>query len=662
MKIRKKIAVIVSRVFPAGRSFKINNRSLFCMLMILSSLSVFGQKVDSLPTVFDEYHGNFVEKSLRQEAIRLSSLYHLPHTTAGWNQYKSALKKKILKKTGAIIDQNLPLNIKETGSLQLQGYTIKNIAFQTRPGVYTTANLYIPDGRGKFPAVIVMMGHSAEGRLYDKYQEVGITLALNGYVNLCIDPWGSGERTTVHGVFEDHGDQNNLGSALLNIGEPLMGLQITDNIRGVDLLCSLPYVDADRIGATGASGGGNQTMWLTAIDERIRAAVPVVSVGTFESYVMGSPCICEVLTDGLSFTEEAGILSLIAPRALKMCNHSRDDLAAFRPREMLRSYKKAKPVFEMMDAGRKIAYDTFNLIHGYWPEDRQAMLGWFNFQLKGTGDGSPVTEIPFNTLPIEQLMVFKKGERDAGVISTAEYCRQKGNDLRKAYLTSHKFNAASKRNELGTLLRINQWPVVKKVTHYQEKDGWKRIALETSDNKLIPVLLQLPSNGSNEFVIVCQPSDKKNISSALFSDLKKAGTGIVIVDLSGTGETSSASLNSNENIGRLRTYFKSCLLLGRTPIGEWVKELDLVAHFIKSEYGSARINFYGYKEAGLAGLFLATRKKVFENISLENTPLSYVFDNRDSIEYFSSCINLPGFLQWGDVSLASTLTGKRSTI
>lgn len=161
----------------------------------------------------------------------------------------------------------------------------------------------------------------------------------------------------------------------MDVGETLMGIEITDNIRGVDLLCSLPYVDAKNIGATGASGGGNQTMWLTAMDERVKAAVPVVSVGTFEAYVMGSPCICEVLTDGLTFTEEAAVLALAAPRAIKMCNHSRDANQAFNPREMLRSYKNAKPVFEMLGAGDNIAYDTFNLSHGYWPEDRKAMLG-----------------------------------------------------------------------------------------------------------------------------------------------------------------------------------------------------------------------------------------------------------------------------------------------
>src|SRR5690606_40370156 len=71
----------------------------------------------------------------------------------------------------------------------------------------------------------------------------------------------------------------------------------------VDLLLSLPFVDKENIGATGASGGGNQTMWFAALDERIKAAMPIVSVGTFESAVMGSNCVCELMPGGLTFTE-----------------------------------------------------------------------------------------------------------------------------------------------------------------------------------------------------------------------------------------------------------------------------------------------------------------------------------------------------------------------
>lgn len=625
---------------------------------------------DTLPHVFDENNDDLIASSLKHEAALKFQLHQLPQGRVKWNSYKAQLKSEIIKKTGALVNQKLSLNLKETGSLKMNGYTIKNIAFQTRPGIYATANLYVPDGgarlndkvgQEKFPGVIVMMGHSLQGRLYDKYQSVGITLALNGYVSLCIDPWGAGERTTIHGAFEDHGDENNLGTALMNVGESLMGMQITDNIRGVDLLTSLPYVDKQNIGATGSSGGGNQTMWLTAMDERIKAAVPVVSAGTFESFVMGSPCICEVLIDGLTFTEEAGVLALIAPRAIKMCNHQKDVNAAFNPREMLRSYKNAKPIFKIMGAENNIAYDTFNLIHGYYPEDREAMLGWFNLHLKKTGNGAAVKEMPFNTLPYDQLMVFAIGKRDADVISTEEYCKRKGNELRTILLDTKSFNADQKRNELRNILRINEKSVLKNVHEYPPISGWNRFALETSNEKLIPVSIHTSSLNSKKFVIITNRDGKENISAALIEKLIKSGSGIAIVDLSGTGKTASASLHSYDSVGKLRTLSKSYLLLGKTAMGEWVKEITVVIGFIKAKYKSYEISINGTKETGLAGLFLSALEGNIKNVTLQDSPVSYLFDNRESIEYFSTCVNLPGFLNWGDISLAAALAAKNIT-
>ena len=643
--------------------------SLLAVIFLITAKAMVGNTVPiqheketaHLPNIFSENHGDLVEMNLRHEAAQKFPLYQLPQTKKEWEKYKVMLKNLLVKKTGALVNQRLPLDMRETGSLKQQGYTVKNIAFQTRPGIYATANLYIPDGEGKFPGVIVMMGHSADGKLYDKYQSVGITLALNGYVSLCIDPWGSGERTTIHGLFEDHGDGNNLGSALMNIGQPLMGMLITDNIRGVDLLSSLPYVDAQNIGATGSSGGGNQTMWLTAMDERVKAAVPVVSVGTFGSYVMATPCICEVLVDGLSFTEEAGVLGLIAPRAIKMCNHSKDDLATFNPREMLRSYKNVSPIFKMMGAEANIAFDTFDLAHGYWPQDREAMLGWFNLHLKKIGDGAAVKEIPFNSLSQEQLMVYAKNEKAPQVMSTAAYCKQTGNELRKGFLNTKNFNVVAKRDQLKDILKLNEASILKTAHEYSIVNGWNRFALETSDNKLIPVLLHAPSSQSKEFVIISDPGGKQHISAEQLDALTKLGVGIAVVDLSGTGETSSLALNSNDSIGRLRTLLKSYLWLGKTPMGEWVKELNVVAEFIRSKFKPIGISLSGNKEAGLAGLFLAAWKGNIANVTLKDAPVSYVFDDRESVEFFSAAIYLPGLLHWGDVSLAAALGAENIT-
>lgn len=617
--------------------------------------------IDSLPEVFAKNHADFLESKLRNEAIIKFGTHQLPDNLEDWVKYRTNLRKTIIQKTGLVVNHSLPLDIKETGSIQMKGYRIKNIAFQTRPGVYATANLYIPDGKGPFPAVITMPGHWRKAKFDPEGpQQLGHSLALDGYVCLSIDPWGSGERTTVHGAFDYHGAS--LGASLLNVGESLAGFQISDNIRGVDLLSSLPYVDPKNIGATGASGGGNQTMWLAAMDERIKAAVPVVSVGTFESYVMRSNCICELLPDGLTFTEEAGIIALVAPRAIMMCNHKQDSAPAFLPFEMQRTVSNALPVFKMLGVEKNITYQVFDKTHGYWPENREAMLGWFDLHLKGIGVGIPKKESAFELLPEEKLLVYPIGKRDPGVQTTAEFCEKRGKELRNAFLSAGNLDALEKQKELRIILRIDERSELKKAHQFASLGGWDRVALETSDTKLIPILHQAPANPKQGYMIISNTCGKKGISAELISEVKKKGQGIVIVELSGTGESTSSKEIANNKSMVLHTLSRSELWLGRTILGEWVKELNVVADFLRSNYKAQKLSIDGNKEAGLAALFLAATGGNVDDIILRDAPLSYQFDGGGSLDFFSMAIHLPGFLNWGDVSLAAGLSGKQIKI
>jgi hypothetical protein len=617
---------------------------------------------DSLPTILPKNHADIIGNKLRLDAAIKFAENPLPSTLKDWETFKGKLKREILNKTAVVINHDLPLNIRETSTIQLHGYKIKNIYFQTRPGIYATANLYIPDGKGPFPGVIFMIGHWPKGKIDTSGpQAVGHSLALNGYVCLSIDPWGSGERTTVHGIFEDHGDANNLGSSLMNIGEAIMGIEISDNMRGVDLLCSLPFVDSKNIGATGASGGGNQTMWLAALDERVKAAMPVVSVGTFESYIMGTPCICEVVVDALNFSEEAGIISLVAPRAIKMCNHLKDDNHAFFPAEMIRTFNNAKSIFKMYGVENNITYQLFDLPHGYMAADREAVLGWFDLHLKHTGAGTQKMEIPFEQLPEEKLMVFPIGKRDTNIVGTEVYCKRRGNELRMAFLQNKTFDLPSKREELRQILGVNEKYQLNNVYQYSKANDWQRLALETSDNKLIPLLLRIPADNSGDFVILANPGGKDKISADLLDRIMKSGKGIAIADLSGTGEASSPGINNNYTNGMLRSVSRSELWFGRTVIGEWVKELNMVNKFLRSNYNAKKVEIEGYREAGLAGLFLSAVEGNIDSIILRDAPISYLFDNRESVDYFSMAINLPGFLNWGDISLVAALSGKNVT-
>jgi hypothetical protein len=616
------------------------------------------ETINTVPKIFPCNHDDLIYSKTRHEAMMKFTVHQLPDNLADWEKHKTILKETITCKTGFSIDHSLPLDLKESGSVKMEGYTIKNIIFQTRENIYATANLYIPDGEGPFPGVVVMAGHYINGRL-GGVQSLGYTLALNGFVALTIDPWGAGERTTKYREYEYHGA--NLGASLLNIGESLMGLQITDNMRAVDLLCSLPYVDPEKIGATGASGGGNQTMWLTAMDERIKAAVPVVSVGTFESYVMGHNCICETLADGLTFTEESGILALAAPRALLISNGLRDSNTAFYPSEMLRSYNNAMPVFQLYNAEENFKHLIFDGPHSYPPETREAMLDLFNIHLKGTDKGSPGLISRNDRLDEEKIINFPAGDRHKSVITTAEYCKIRGNELRNSYLSHKSFKVSEKKKKLREVLKIKDLPVLYKVYEYPTENQWQKFALETSDGKLIPLLNLTPVQNSEKYVILCNPDGGVNIPLTIINDYYKQGAGIVVVDLSGTGEAVSQKSENYDKLAPLHTLARAELWLGKTLTGEWVKELNSVVQFLTTHFKAEKITIDGTREAGLAGLFLKAAIREVHEAVLRNSPPSYLFDNRETIDYFSMGIHIPGILKWGDVSLAAGIAGGNIT-
>ncbi len=576
----------------------------------------------------------------------------LPANRKDWEAYSAELRKKISASTGMLVQHQLPLRYKEMIVQKQQGYTAKNICFQTRIGVSATAGLFVPDGKGPFPAVMVLCGHSPNGRFYDKYQAVAQALARHGYVALLMDPWGAGERTTVYGQMEYHG--GNLGASLMDAGETLMGMQLTDNIRGIDLLCSLPYVDTARIGATGASGGGNQTMWLAAMDTRVKAAVPVVSVGTFESYILRSNCICELLPGGLRFTEEAGVLALIAPRAVKMCNAALDINPAFYPEAMQRSYQAALPVFTMMGKEHDISYEVFDLPHGYFSAEIAAMLGWMNHFLKGEKDCQAVPLQATDTLPEPIVMSFAK-QRPEDIVTTAAFCSAKAKDYYNQLQAATTVDTAVKRKQLKEILHIQSLPLVQRVQQLPAIHGWNRYVLHVADNREIPLLLAPPADTAKGYVLLCHPAGKQAIPTAILDAYLHEGYGLALADIWGTGELALRD-SSDKKIAQYHTLARSVLWLGQTMMGEWVKDLFAVSGFLKEQCQAKKLVIDGTKETGLAALFMQAIQPVAHELVLRYTPVSYGFDQRAGIDFFSMAVHLPGMLPWGDVSLAAALS------
>src|SRR5262249_28505348 len=152
-----------------------------------------------------------------------------------------------------------------------------------------------------------------------------------------------------------------------------------------------PEVDGDRLGVTGASGGGNQSMYAGALDDRFRAVVPVCSVGTYQAYLHAACCVCEVLPGGLKLAEEGDLLAWCAPRA-RLVITVRRAAFQFSVDEAEKSAARVRKVFELYAAGDKPKHAPFESPHAYTQPMREAMYGWMTRWLKDEGDGKPIPE------------------------------------------------------------------------------------------------------------------------------------------------------------------------------------------------------------------------------------------------------------------------------
>ena len=207
-----------------------------------------------------------------------------PASPEGWEQRLNSVRRGLARSFGRVPVSPCPLEAEILGVLRRPGYVIERLTFQSRPGVRVTANLYRPESSGKrYPGVLSVHGHWAWARIDPIVQLRCIGLAKLGYVCLCIDAFGAGERAVTPGPGTYHGGL--VGASLWPVGTPLLGLQVYDNRRAIDYLISRPEVDGTRLAITGASGGGNQTLYAGATDDRLKAVVPVCSIGTYESYL-----------------------------------------------------------------------------------------------------------------------------------------------------------------------------------------------------------------------------------------------------------------------------------------------------------------------------------------------------------------------------------------
>ena len=194
-------------------------------------------------------------------------------TKSEYDAYRKGLKAKMMSAIGTMPERT-PLNARTVATLKRDGYTIEKVVFESMPGIFVTANLFIPDGSGRRPAVVMSCGHAEEGKDCDTYLRACVIAAKRGFVAFMFDPHYQGERRTSLRNKASTASHNEMGlrASLIDWSAPL--LRIWDGMRAIDYVLTRPEVDQGRIGYMGQSGGGTMTALMEAADDRIKAAAP----------------------------------------------------------------------------------------------------------------------------------------------------------------------------------------------------------------------------------------------------------------------------------------------------------------------------------------------------------------------------------------------------
>jgi dienelactone hydrolase len=621
-----------------------------------------------LPRPNDQVLDNFI----RGQGLALRARDEPAASKPAWEERKAQLRAAMFAAMGPFPTEPCPLEPKEIGVLKRTGYRIDKLIFQSRPGVWVTASAYVPEPlAGKAPAVLVVHGHWAWARRDPVVQARCLGLVQLGYVVLAVDAFGAGERYTEPGRGTYHGAL--YGSTLWPVGQTLLGMQVYDNRRAVDYLRSRPEVDGDHLGITGASGGGNQSMYAGALDERFGAVVPVCSVGTYQAYLHAACCVCEVLPGAMRFTQEGDVLALVAPRALMVINASRDALQ-FSPGEAKKSLARAEKIFQLYDKEDKLRHMVFESAHDYSQPMREAMYGWMMRWLKDEGTGKPIAEPAHTIEKPEDLSCFPDQVRPKGFFFPPSFAGAEGRRL-LARLNEHppdhaeawESRAVYVRAELRKQVLGDLPPTERPKARLgkPESDGKTRttsLLVWPEPGLPLPALVKAtsaPAGNQPACVLLHFDGKLEALKHPLAGALLDKGWVVVAPDLRGTGETRPAS--DNIHIAVDHNSAEHALWIGRPLLGQWMGDVQCLLDWLAAQPGldGRRLAVVGVGHAGIVALCAAglLEDRVTAVAALD-TPVTYITDEPYGAKMRMGLL-APGLLRWADVPHLAALAAPR---
>jgi cephalosporin-C deacetylase-like acetyl esterase len=605
---------------------------------------------------------NSFQAFIQQQGLQLRQGDRPPASADEWKQRQLTLRENLLKAWGGFPVTPCELQPRILGEFRRGGYRVEKLVFQTRPGVWMTANAYVPDLPGKVPAILHVHGHWAGAKQDPVVQSRCIGCVKLGFFVLCVDAFGAGERGVSAKLGEYHGEMT--AATLFPVGLPLSGLQVYENMRAVDYLMTRPEVAPRAIGITGASGGGNQTMYAGAFDERFGCVVPTCSVGTYQAYLSAACCMCEVVPGALRFTEEGDILGLSANRGL-MVTSATQDAFQFSVGEAKKSFARAETVARFFDAAA-IRHTIIVSPHNYNQPMREAMYGWMTRHLKRTGDGSPIADPEILTEDPEQLRCFPGNSRPDDFVTIPRFAALEAQQLAERRTPVTDRGAWEKRRTVQQRIlieRLGGMPQASPLHLHAENvaDDKSQVLTFTAEPEL-PLFAKrdLPEKpGRLAIVLDIDGGADPAWSSDLARNLRDEGWAIVTPELRATGRFA----NPNDKVGQAPDHNSAewSLWIGRPLLGQWVWDVRRTLDAIADRDGSLPhdILVVGRGSSGLVALCAAALDERITRVKTIDSLVSYA--THAPYRGWRLGLMVPGILRdFGDVTDIAALVAPRA--
>ncbi len=535
------------------------------------------------------------------------------------------VEQHLLSMLGGLPRERTPLHPRITGNIQMDGFRIEKLIFESLPSVYVSALVYVPeDGNEKHPAILVPAGHAANGKIH--YQALCQRLVQRGYVVISWDPVGQGERSQFWDAKAGKSRYNLIcaehavpGNLAYLAGTNLARWEIWDGIRAVDYLLTRTDVDPERINITGTSGGGFQAAHIAALDRRIKVAAPscyitALPMRVYNRIFKDPDSDPEQDLNGMlsNHVDHAGLLLMMYPRPVFVAAAVLD----FFPIEG--THKTVREVAELY--GKFHHADRIGIAEGYHAheyslENQEAAMEFLDH---------------FNSLPARRALAPVKELEDKMLqcTRTGQVMLDFGDarsltDVIREYYLEHKSKSVKTLKELyysGVYPRINSWSVAEfqggisgrreirwEARGSSEFDGVtiEKYVLHHSRYLELPLLYFHKTDGSQRPVLLWLGKNGK-ASADDWPTLMKyvaAGYDVVSVDPRGMGETrmpyKAASPDDpalaqlefdhayvNPLSGVLADYVYNSLLTGRPYFLQMIEDVEIATRFVKAQLNS----------------------------------------------------------------------------